>query len=186
MYQKLDLYLTNQVFFYIIVSLMMFEPNKILGGLCMKKKRNFKPVGDHIKREVKATFSFYEVKTSNRTFYANTKKEIYSKITDDDYTFEVAYIEYVGFYQGKEDVVCVRRNDSEEYFTVSDEKSCYTYYRYLCNEGERTTWKVLRNFSIQGYYEKFKELGVNLKNDLYKRNSSFREEVNKQMKQFNH
>lgn len=151
----------------------------------MKKKKiiNPKPTR-HAKVECKTGVSFYKVMTRNRTFYAQSKKDIYANIHDDDYTFEVSYIEYIGFYEGKEDVIRIRTNDEDEYLTAVDVNTCALYYKYDYNESEKTVWKILRDYSVQSYYEKFKSLGVNLKNDLYKRNNDFKAEVSRQINTF--
>lgn len=153
----------------------------------MKNKKVVKRKTSNYNKPVnkpKLQISFYEVKTCSRTFYVCNKTDIYSNLHEDEYSFEVSYVEYIGFFQGKDDVIRVSKNHSITYITVVDLESCALYYKYMYNEVEKTGWKLLRNYSIQNYYDEFKKHGIKLKNDVYARENNFRQEVNKQINNF--
>ena len=119
---------------------------------------------------------FYKVETSRRSFIVYNQKDIINQLEPDENSYSVTYIEYVGDYNGKTDVISINSNEGKKYYTVVDENtvSCF----------EDTRWRSYYNdSSLESYYEVFRNNGIRLRNDIYKRYNSFRKEVNRQLTQ---
>ena len=123
------------------------------------------------------TKGLFMVFTPNRYFWAWDKFEITSNLTAEENTYEVSYIEYVGYYAGKTDVICITKGEKREYQTFNDVDSMFVYQldaslkKWLCH---------LKPFNTcEEIYEQFKKKGLKLRNDIFYREKKYREAVNK-------
>lgn len=119
---------------------------------------------------------FYIVETLKRTFYLNNKENIGRELENDEKSYNVIYVEYIGAYEGKSDVLCIQTSTNKDICTVVDQ----TTVAYFTEENKR--WKMYyNNNSLSKYYDIFREKGLVLNNDIYKREELFRKEVAKQL-----
>ncbi len=120
----------------------------------------------------------YMVVTPNRSFLVSEKNEILANLEEDEKTYEVMYVEYIGYYVGKTDVICVTKGNVREFQTVNDANSMFVFMQ---NANAKYAWRLMPINSLERIYKKFKEKGLIMANDVFKREALFREAVYKHM-----
>lgn len=124
----------------------------------------------------------FKVTTHNRSFFLNNLLDIQGNLTKEDKTFNVTCIEYVGFFKGKDDVLCVREGENVSYMTHSGVDEILIYDSKLSLLSDRDVWRVIPNNSmLEKYYTIFRENGIILKNDTFDQERRFREALNKKI-----
>lgn len=125
------------------------------------------------KKDIKK--DFYRIRTETKTYFCNSLEDITGTLSEDEGGFEVAHIEYIGNFKGKDDVISISSANGKEYVTFVT-ADMVTYYVPYYN-----TWKCQNNTSYEKYYDILKNYGVILMNDVYTRENNFRKEVNRQL-----
>lgn len=94
---------------------------------------------------------------------------------------DICVIEYLGCFAGKDDVIKVKRQNEEKYFSVCDEVSYYRYQPHQDND-DVFHWEKIDGI-VEWMYNAFRDNGIIFKNDIYAKAKEEQQQLVKILKQ---
>ena len=134
------------------------------------------------KREIRRTF--YKVITGYRSFFVDELDELLKFLKEEEKSYSVVFVEYIGYYKGKEDVLCLHEDGKRTYVTNYGIDRIMVYDEYVSEKNSKNVWIAERKNLLEPYYQRFKDNGIILTDDVFKREKMFKETVLKLTKNF--
>lgn len=128
------------------------------------------------KNNVFSTTSFFiAITDKNRVMYSDDDAFC---LKYGESIIEKKYIEYIGSFKGKNDVIRISTNNKTEYATFVDSNTIMYYENIDKYTGiDKMVWKLYYNNTLELYYKELKKKGVVLQNDVYGRRAALYKEV---------